>query len=290
MVSEDNVVTRRPKKNARSEAVEGKARGGIQALDAALQVLKAMAIFDGPVTLSDLARAAEMPPSKAHRYLASFIHAGLVVQQHRSGRYDLGPFAAQFGLAALARSDFVNKSADRLGELVATTGLTALLVVWGNLGATIVRWERASTFFMTSLGIGTTLPLLNSASGRIFLAYLPKHLTKARLRIEVERSREAGIVWPDCDLTPEGIAALIARVRSEGAASIDGRFIPGLNAVAAPILNWQGEAEAVVTLIGSHREIADTRGPIASQLIAFTTSLSIARDGQRSKIADGDDR
>ena len=48
---------------------ETHARGGIQALDAALQLLLAMGTFRGPVALSDLARAANMPVSKAHRYL-----------------------------------------------------------------------------------------------------------------------------------------------------------------------------------------------------------------------------
>ena len=64
----------------------GTAPGGIQALDAALSVLRVLRSFDGPATLSDIAREAGMPPSKVHRYLASFIHAGLAVQKERSGR------------------------------------------------------------------------------------------------------------------------------------------------------------------------------------------------------------
>src|SRR5512133_3418156 len=50
----------------------GLAPGGIQALDAALHVLRALRSFDGPASLSEIARETGMPPSKVHRYLASF--------------------------------------------------------------------------------------------------------------------------------------------------------------------------------------------------------------------------
>jgi len=253
------------------------ARGGIQALDAALAVLRALASFPGPVALTDLARAAGMPASKVHRYLASFIHAGLAVQRERSGRYDLGPFATEFGLAALSRNDFVNRAADRLEELSLATGLTALLSVWANHGATVVRWERAPNFTVTSLGLGSTLPLLTSASGRVFLAFLPSRQTEALLRGEVERARGAGLAWPDVAPTRTSIEALMAGVREARMAHVDGRFIPGLKAVAAPITNWQGHVEVAVTVIGTREDMLAIGGPVRRQLSAFAQGLSVPR-------------
>ena len=90
-------MKRTPQKET-AEDNGGAAPGGIQALDAALSVLRVLRSFDGPATLSDIAREAGMPPSKVHRYLASFMHAGLAVQKERSGRYDLGPEAASLVL------------------------------------------------------------------------------------------------------------------------------------------------------------------------------------------------
>ena len=141
--------------------------GGIQSLDAAMRLLLVLAREPAAMTLTDLARACEMPNSRAHRYLASFAHAGLVTQSGRSARYDLGPTAIEIGLAAMARHDFVNTASDRLAELSARTGLTALLCVWGTAGPTVVRWQRAPSFIQPSLGLGTTLPLLSSATGRV---------------------------------------------------------------------------------------------------------------------------
>jgi DNA-binding IclR family transcriptional regulator len=268
-------LTRAAHEEGDDAAPEGSAKGGIQALDAALILLRAFAIFPDAVSLTDLARAAGMPASKAHRYLASFIHAGLVVQRERSGRYDLGPGAAEIGLASLGRNDFVNRSADGLEQLSSATGLTALLTVWGNQGSTVVRWERTTSFTITSLGLGSTLPLLSSASGRVFLAFMPRRLTAARLRLEVERALEAGISWPDLDPTPESIDRLIAQVKADGVAQVDGRFIPGLKAISAPVTNWQGEAEVAVTLIGTRDDMLAVNGSVRRQLHEYTSRLSI---------------
>lgn len=253
------------------------ARGGIQALDAALQVLRAMATFDGPVALVDLARAVAMPSSKVHRYLASFIHAGFVRQTTRSGRYELGPFAASLGVAALGRSDFVNQTAEALSDLADQTGMTALLTVWGTQGATVVRWCRAPSPIVTSFGLGSSLPLLTSASGRVFLAWLPRPVTMARLSLEVEWAAEAGLAWPDLDLSPPSVERLIDRIRTLGFAAIDGRFVPGLRAIAAPVTNWQGEAEAAVTLISTSDQIMAPEHPAVRRLLEFAAAHSSER-------------
>jgi DNA-binding IclR family transcriptional regulator len=255
---------------------ESNARGGIQALDAAMQVLSALMTSPGPIGVTDLARAAGMPVSKVHRYLASFVHAGLAIQSGRSGRYNLGPFAASLGIAALARNDFVNRAADDLEELCLQTKLTALLTVWGNNGATIVRWQRAASPIATSFGLGSTFPLLTSASGRIFLAFLPYRLVADAVKVEINRAVELKIDWPDLHPSRKGVEQLIAKIRQDRLASVDGRYVPGLRAIGAPILNWQGEAEAAVTLVGTREDILSTDSAARHFLKKFAETHSVS--------------
>jgi len=244
-------------------------RSGIQSLDMALPLLRLLAASAGPRTLTDLAQDAGMPPSKAHRYLVSFSRIGLVLQDRQSKLYDLGPLAAEIGLAALSRNEFVNRAADGLAELTAETGLTSLLSVWCEHGPTIVRWQRAPNFAATSFGLGSTLPLLGSATGHLFLAFLPREITARCLSIEA-KARDEG-------KTPnlEAVQSLVDKVRKDPIASVDGRFIPGLRAIAAPILNWQGEIEAAVTLIGTDDGLLDKNSQKRACLLAFAQRLSL---------------
>jgi DNA-binding IclR family transcriptional regulator len=67
------------------------ARPGVQSADMTLKVLMAVAQGAGPRPLKDIAAAARMAPSSAHRHLTSLVRAGMVEQHDATGRYDLGP-------------------------------------------------------------------------------------------------------------------------------------------------------------------------------------------------------
>ena len=154
--------------NLGSEAVPVRSRG-VQSVDIAVRLLQVIAAAPGPLSLKDVSDAAGMPPSKAHRYLASFVAAGLVTQKHRSGAYDLGRAALRLGLAAMARLDIVNDAASAMEDLVERSGATALLAVWAQsrpdhraLGArTELRRYRPWSWHhhaVDELGDGTGLP------------------------------------------------------------------------------------------------------------------------------------
>ncbi len=236
---------------------------GIQSLDSALRVLKALSQIDGPVSLTELARQMDMPTSKVHRYLVSFVNAGLVQQAGRSGKYDLGAGALELGLEAMKRIDLVNSTSDALSSIAAQTNLTALLSVWGNAGATVIRWERSANHPITTLGLGSTLPLLSSASGRMFLAYSPDELISEHLAEEKSEHPEINA------------DELAEKVRSDGYAWVSGDFIPGLAAIAAPILNWQGHIEASVALIGTNPTIIKPGSAEVAALKSFCKSMSV---------------
>lgn len=238
--------------------IEDGDRRGIGAVDIAADVLRAFAASAGPLSLSEVSAATGLSASRLHRYLASLVGQGLLRQRERSGKYDLGPFAAALGLAALGRSDFVNAAAAALPALVDRVGSTALLAVWGAGGPTVVRWERGRDHVVTALGLGTVLPLLNSATGRVFLAYTPDALTGPLLPKGMRRE-----------------AVEIRRgVRDAGYASVDGALIPGLVAAAAPVLNWQGEAEAAITLISTDTGMIAPDAPSLSALLEACRRVS----------------
>ena len=217
-----------------------------------------------------------MPLSRAHRYLASFLQAGLVEQGGRSGKYVLGRGAIVLGLAALERHDFINRAADGLPDLCVETGLTALLAVWGDTGATTVRWQRGVAPPVTSIGLGAALPLLNSATGRGFLVRGPSAPIQRVLEVELRRARKNPGLLPDMTPSRAGVEELRKTIRQAEYASVDGRFIPGLVVIAAPILDWQGEAQAVVTLVGTDPATALPEAEAVAKLQAFARQQSIS--------------
>ncbi len=247
---------------------------GLKSLDTALSVLALVARYTAPQTLSTIAKDCGMSPSKVHRYLASFVQAGLIKQEGRSGRYGIGPEALQMGVSAIAQHDFVDSAADGLADLVAETGMTALLTVWANEGATVVRWKRGPTPTDTAIGLGTTMPLLNSATGHVFLAWAPREAIVTVANKQMRQMARNPLGRTGAPTTKAELDALIKDTRDRGFATVSGNYIPGLIAVAAPLLDWQGEAQAAVTLVGIDPDATRPGSQVISRIRAFCETRS----------------
>lgn len=237
-------------------------RRGIQSVEIGLRVLDALQGAAGPVSLKALAAAADLPISNCHRYCVSFVRAGYMRQDGQSGRYELGARLIQAGMAALARTNAVAAATDALEALVDETGHTGQLAIWADRGPTIIRWMPGRMAVRTSIATGSTLPLLTSATGRVFLAFLPTRQTAALAAHEVM----AGHGDP---------TTLAAQTRALGIGQVAGDHIPGLSAIAAPVLDPFGEAAAAITLVGARDGIA----PGAVERLRIAAAEASARIG-----------
>ena len=212
------------------------ARRGIQSVNIGFRVLAALATEPEAATLGAVARRSNLSPSQAHRYLASLVTSGMARQDPSSGRYELGSQAIQIGLAALARTDVFAQTDPAIAAFTRETGRTTLVAARGPFGPTIVRWHAGRTPVTTSLSVGSTLPFLGSATGHVFLSFM----SRQEMAGAVEHNKRGG----DAE-------AIRKRVRAAMSASVDEMLIPGLRAVAVPVLDIQEHAALVVTVMAT---------------------------------------
>jgi DNA-binding IclR family transcriptional regulator len=222
---------------------EGRSKG-IQSVEIGLKVLDAVGTVGGPASLSALAARSGLSASQAHRYLTSLMAADMVVQDPRSGLYDLGPGALRLGLAGLARLDTFAAADAAVAAYVRTSGRTCLVAVRGNAGPTVVRWFAGTPPVVTSLAIGSVLPAEQSATGWVFVAF-DDHDAKAASSV---RSRD---------------------IRREMVARLDGDLIPGLRVVSVPVFDLQGRVSLVVTSM-ANAAIARAGDAAAEQALVAT--------------------
>lgn len=199
--------------------------------------------------LRDLARNAGMPAAKAHRYLVSFMRMGLVEQDGNTGRYDLGSFSLELGLASLSRLDPVRLCSPILEDLCEHIGETVALAMLGNQGATIVRWVEAGGPITVTLRTGTVLPLANSATGRAFVAYCRLPFLKKLLEKELRASAEA--TGTTITALIQSLEPIIEEIRLHGISRASGSLNPGINGFSAPVFDHTGHMVASITSLGS---------------------------------------
>ena len=246
-----------------------KKQQGIQSIEVGARLLRALAGATRPQMLRDLAAAAQMPAAKAHRYLVSFTRMGLVEQQEENGLYDLGSFALELGLGALARLEPVTASGPALAELREETGQTVALAVWANHGATIVRWLGADTPVSASLRVGAVMPLTRSATGLAFLTFLPPETTSQWLKGELADHARLGLV----PITREEVDHLVAQTRRRGFARTSD-FIPGISGISAPVFDHTGTMALALVALGYSKPFEAQIEKISAAVIRKAEFLS----------------
>lgn len=245
------------------------AQQGIQSIEVGYRLIAALEAAAAPLMLRDLAKAARMPASKAHRYLVSFGRVGLVVQEGESGRYGLGPSALQLGLAALRGIDAVALAMPILRDLAQSINQTVALAIWANHGATIVRWLGTDAPVAATLRVGSVMPLTRSATGLVALAHMPQSRWMPLVKQELAENRRSG-------LQPQNLADILQQIESishAGYAATSG-FIPGISGMAAPVFAEDGSMALVIVTLGYSASFDDAASRIATALLSQCARLS----------------
>ena len=233
-------------------------------------LLRALVALGRASSLKEIAVRAQMTPSRVHRFLAGLQQVGAVVQDARSGRYDLGPALIELGVSARLRVDAIKLAIETIEELADATGLVSLLMTWGSNGPTVIKWVRARRLNEITVPEGVNLPLLSTASGNVFLTFGAPEQLKRLLDAEIEALPPAARATID-----KRIERIRATVRKNGVASSAGKRVSHLVKLAAPVYEWDGELSLVLTLIGDVNvvDMGET-SPVAERLKAAAADLS----------------
>ncbi|MCB2017620.1 MAG: IclR family transcriptional regulator [Hydrogenophaga sp.] len=248
--------------SARREAADQEGeplRAGIQSVEVGFELLNALSQAPGALMLRDLAAASGMSAAKAHRYLVSFQRMGLVMQDPVSTRYDLGPAALRLGLASLARLDPVKLARERIPALLQETGHTLAIAVWGNQGPTMVHWAEAPQTVPVTLRLGDVMPLLTSATGRCFAAFMGREGRDAQriapmIREELARVRKlprSGLPLVDVPQSQQEVQTMLEETRQHGLARVVHSLLPGVGGFCAPVYDAQGRLALGLVVLGS---------------------------------------
>ena len=259
-----------------------RAQRGIQSIEVGGQLLRALVHHGRPMALKDLAREAEMSAAKAHPYMVSFGRLGLIEQDRTSGHYLLGPLALQLGLISLQQANPVHVATPLITELAPQIGQTVAIAVWGDRGATIVRIAESPAPLHVNMRHGTVFSLTNTASGRLFGAYLDSAVVQRLLEEERQRERKGIADPPQRGMPPvqplpswKDFEAQLHEVRARGLSRSEGEILPGVSAMSAPAFDHTGAIVLAVTAIGPAATF-DTRwdGEIALALKACADQVS----------------
>ncbi len=211
-----------------------------------LELLKTMSKAGRLMALTEVARETGMSASRTHRFLSSLQHADFVRKDERTGRYEIGPATIEIGIAALKRLDDLRIAGDVMRDLTVKTGLCSYMCSWGPNGPAVVRSEMGEVQTAVRMRIGSNLSML-TATGQIFLAYLPEEDTREFVMRDIEAWK---LESPQRAASLESPARIRARVLRRGIARTRGMRNPTWTAFSCAVLDPFGGFRSALTVIG----------------------------------------
>ena len=210
----------------------------------ALTVLETIARAGDGVSLSRIAEDARIPKPTVYRLLRELAEAGLVRREAtRHGGFSAGTRLEQMALALLQNGGSRTRRHSILTALVAELGETCNITVLDGTEVLYVDRVESASPLRANLQPGSRVPLHCSASGKLFLARLPKpHRDRLLGQIRLEPATARTIA------DRPALDAELARIRTQGYAVDDEEYAAGLDCVAVPVLDAAGRTIAAVAV------------------------------------------
>ena len=219
----------------------GRGSDVVQSLARGLAVIRAFDAEHPELTLSDVARRADITRAAAGSFMRKLEQLGYV--RAAGHTFSLTPRVLELGfsyLSALSIPEIVQPHLERLSREVDESVSAAVLD-----GGDIVYIARVPTRRIMSvrITIGTRFPAFATSMGRVLLAGL-----RAGSLDELLEASALPSLTERTLTDPHALRAELDRVRAQGWSLVDGELEPGLRSVAVPLHDRRGDVVAAVNV------------------------------------------
>ena len=241
-----------------------------------LAILERLAADVNGVPLATLADELHIPRSATHRLLIELAEHGYVRQSHDRGHYMLTTKLVTLGLTHLKLSGVVDICQPILDRLARASGELARI---GVVDVDHLTWVASSQGARTGLrydpDLGLDARLSCTSSGHAWLCTLSE--SDALALVSREGYGAPSRYGPNAPATPSQLLRALRLARQRGCAVTESTYVPGLSAIAVPIVPRGKGTAGVLAISGpSVRLTADKLHALVPELQAAAADIANA--------------
>jgi IclR family acetate operon transcriptional repressor len=249
---------------------------GTQSIDRAGEMLARLLASDAPMSLGDLAEAADLPKSTASRLLSALERHGLVHQAGERGKLEPGPAILRFAHRGGVERHLLDIAQPALDTLSDASHETVNLSVPTPNGVDHLAQVDGLHFLGAGQWVGRQVDYHCTANGKVFLAFgaaePPAELTRMTAQTLVDRA---------------ALDRQLHIVRREGFATTVDELEVGLSALAAPVRGPGGHVIAALSISGptlrlTRARIAELAPTLLHEAEALSERLGASDQGDRA--------
>jgi DNA-binding IclR family transcriptional regulator len=208
-----------------------------------LSLLRTVAAGGRSVSLADLAAELRLPKATAHRLCAQLLESGFLARDVDERYFVVGPVLRRLAFDTLNHDSVRGLRHELLKSLVEEVGETCNFTTLDGGSVLYLDRVEAPWPWRLTLDPGAHVPLHCTASGKLFLALMPAPQREVFLaQLPLRRLTATTIT------DPKALRIECETIASTGYSVDRGEFIPGLIALAVPVLDGHGQARAAIAV------------------------------------------
>lgn len=219
----------------------------------AFEILGLLARSGGALSLSEVSKTLRISKSTAHGIVSALEDSGAIVRETDTRKLALGVRLFELGSAVRSRVDLARAAKPVMDRLRTDVGESVFLGVRSGDHVTVIEIAESGRALKISAPVGTGIPLLAGATGKVILAAMNDEEVR---RLLAEKGLRAYTEKSSTD--PETYVAALEKARSDGFAVDDEEYMQGVRAVAAPIGRGR-EGAAAIWVVGFTSGISSDR-------------------------------
>jgi DNA-binding IclR family transcriptional regulator len=258
-----------PKTNHRKEKKSSSSVPIVDSLATALRILDYFTIREPELSLRALSEKSGLYKSRIHRLCSTLVALGFLTRMPSSS-YRLGPKLMTLGKVYERTNSLITLSKSIMKQLADSTGESVALFQLDGLHCICLSREYGTSSLVFDIQEGEKMELHASAAGRIFMSYGPKELSETVLNQPTLKKFTSETIT-----NPKTLAKKLSSIKKRGYEVNRGERELEVAAIAAPVFNYEGKIESVLTVVGPVQRFSEDReSEIAKKLIIASSKIS----------------
>jgi DNA-binding IclR family transcriptional regulator len=220
------------------------AKGEVKSVDRALAILRAFDHRSSRLTIQEIAARARVPRPSVYRFIKTLMRHDFVVEVDETGQrsYTVGPAILELGRVGMGEGDLRRCAIAVMRMLAEKTGESIYLSVRQGNRAICIEAVDSATPLRYGGRVGFAYPLY-AGSPKVILAYL-----EPSLRDHIIKTLELKPLTRNTIDNRRDLLRRLEEIRRRGYEVSHGEIFAGTKAIAAPILDEDGHALAVLSM------------------------------------------
>lgn len=232
---------------------------GVKSVEIGLSVLDVLINKQEPMKLKDIASTLQMHPAKTHRYLVSLVLKNYA-EQLDDGSYGLGMRVDALRQARLNQNNILEQLTKIATDIKDALSCGVQIAKWYSEGPIVIKSIEPNTPISIITRVGSRMPLVTSATGKLLASYQPIEVIKPLVLAELEARLDKPINSSLFDDENKGdntqsieaqwqqFAKALIEIREQGYSCVTGDMLLGINAFSIPF-DDQGTLEDTGSII-----------------------------------------